>query len=371
MSGIILPHFYKKRLLIGSFGSKRFKKPHLLSKLKPWEMSILFRVNPNTIPKTRPMKITLTCILLLVYCTSLSVAQRKPLHIVFVTGDEEYRSEESMPMLGQILHRNLGARITVCYATDPDGSINPNRNNHIEGLEALNTADLMVVFTRWRELPAPEAKLITDFAESGKPMVGFRTATHTFKYTKDSSLMHLNNQWPREVFGQQWIVHHGHFEDGNAPLTSVYPKATTPTPILNGVLPFDAYSWLYHVDGGDWKINPDCQPFLEGKSLRSKHQQEGKLDKYPLTQPVAWTKSYTGKSRKKARVFFTTLGHPFDFKDISMRKLALNGIYWALRLEKKIPSDGVRADLVSPYEPNNSGFGEKFKKGLTPLRLGK
>lgn len=302
----------------------------------------------------------------------VTFAQKKPLHIVFVTGDEEYRSEESMPMLAEILHRELGAKITVCYAMDKDGNINPYINNHIEGLEALKTADMMVVFTRWRELPKEEAKMITDFAESGKPMVGFRTATHTFKYNTDSSMMHLNNKWAHDVFGQQWIVHHGHFDDGDAPLTSVYTIPNTKTPILNGVKPFNAYSWLYHVSGGEWKLNPDCKPFLEGKSLRSKHEQEGKLDKYPMTQPVAWTKNYKGKSGKTARVFFTTLGHPYDFKEVTMRKLALNGIYWALGLEKKIPKAGVNADFVSPYEPNNSGFGEdKFKKGLKALKLGK
>jgi uncharacterized protein len=68
-------------------------------------------------------------------------------------------------------------------------------------------------------------------------------------------------------------------------------------------------------------------------------------------------------------VFFTTLGHPFDFKNESMRKLAINGIYWALGLEKKIPKEGVKVDFVSPYEPNNSGFGEKFKQGMRPIKL--
>lgn len=292
-----------------------------------------------------------------------------PLHIVFVTGDEEYRSEESMPMLGRILKRELGAKITVCYALALDGTIDPNRLDHIEGLEALKTADLMVVFARYRELPQAEAKLITDYAESGRPVVGFRTATHTFLYKRDSSLMHLNNDWSEKLFGQRWITHHGHFEDGNAPLTAVSPLPSASTPILNGVRPFQAYSWLYHVDGGDWKLRGDCQPILEGKSLRSKHQQEGNLAKYPLTQPVAWTKTYTGAGGKAARVFFTTLGHPFDFKETAVRKLALNGVYWALGLENKIPKNGVKADLTAPYEPNNSGFGEKFKKNQKPQEI--
>ncbi len=305
------------------------------------------------------------------FSSNQEYAGKKP-HIVFVFGDEEYRSEESMPMLGKILHRELKAKISLCYPLDDKGIVNPNVNNNIVGLEALKTADLMVVFTRWRELPREQAKWITDFAESGKPIVGFRTATHTFMYKKDSSLFQLNNDWPAKVFGQQWITHHGHFDDGQNPLTEVYPLNTAAaSPVLKGVKPFQAYSWLYHVNGGEWKLNGNCELLLEGKSLKSQHEMKNQLNLYPITNPVAWTKTYTGTSGKTARVFFTTLGHPYDFKNESMRKLALNGIYWALGLEQKIPVNGVKADFVDPYEPNNSGFGEKFKPNQKPIKIGK
>lgn len=185
----------------------------------------------------------------------------------------------------------------------------------------------MVIFTRFRKLPKEQREYITDYAESGKPIVGFRTATHTFKYD-DPDLVYWNDAWPAKVFGQQWIVHHGHFDDGKNPLTEV-SILNAEHPILKGVTPFKAYSWLYHVDGGDWKLNGDPELLLEGKSLKSKHQMDGKLNEFPLTNPVAWTKGYTGSSGKEARVFFTTLGHPYDFTMEPMRKLALNGIFWA------------------------------------------
>ena len=44
-----------------------------------------------------------------------------PPHIVFVTGDEEYRSEESMPMLASILKRELNADVSICYSLDSLG----------------------------------------------------------------------------------------------------------------------------------------------------------------------------------------------------------------------------------------------------------
>ncbi|WP_116128171.1 ThuA domain-containing protein [Lewinella sp. IMCC34183] len=292
-----------------------------------------------------------------------------PPKIVFVTGDEEYRSEESMPMLAAILERELGAETVVGYSLDSAGYIAPNNVYHISELDELADADLMVVFTRFRQLPADQARKITDYAESGRPIVGFRTSTHAFRYTEpqDSSLMVLNNAWPTKVFGQQWITHHGHFADGHGRLTDVtLVDARADSPILNGVKPFEAYSWLYHVDGGDWKLSGDSEPLLMGHSLRSNHEAEGRLDEFPLDNPVAWTKTYTGDSGRAARVFFTTLGHPFDFREESMRKLALNGIYWALRRESEIPGGGVKAEFVTPYEPNNSGFGEEYKAGVKP-----
>ena len=279
-------------------------------------------------------------------------------HIVFVTGDEEYRSEESMPMLAKMVEQELGATTEVLFALDSNGVVNPNVNDNIAGLEALQDADMMVLFTRWRALPDEQAKMITDFAETGKPMVGFRTSTHAFLYKDDTLRQHLNNDWPTAVFGQQWITHHGHFEDGHDPLTSV-TLTDTDSPILNGVQPFDAYSWLYHVDGGEWKINPNTRHLLTGKSLRSKHEAEGRLEQFPLTNPVAWTNDYKG-----ARVFFTTLGHPYDWKNENMRRLALNGVAWAL--EQDIPADGFSPEIIGKYDPNNSGFGEKFKKGRRP-----
>ena len=83
-------------------------------------------------------------------------------HIVFVTGDEEYRSEESMPMLAKILAVRHGFKCTVLFALDEKtGEIDPLIVNNIPGLEMLKDADLMVLFTRFRELPDAQMKCIT------------------------------------------------------------------------------------------------------------------------------------------------------------------------------------------------------------------
>lgn len=307
--------------------------------------------------------------LLFVGLTSFAQAQEKPKppHVVFISGDEEYRSEESLPMLAKILKETHGFRVSVCYAIDAQGKIDPNTLTNIAGLEALDDADLVVMYTRFRKLPDDQLDRIKKYADSGRPLMGFRTASHAFRYPNGPHAAEMNEAWERQVFGQKWITHHGHFGDGKEMLTAVsINPAEAGHPILRGVSPFETYSWLYHVEGGGDSLSGECTRLLTGKALKSSHAKE--LSRYPDVQPVAWTKSYTGAAGKSARVFFTTLGHPFDFKAESMRKLALNGVFWALGREAEIPAGGVKADPVEPYEPNNSGVGG-FKKDLAPAFL--
>src|SRR6188768_384480 len=96
-------------------------------------------------------------------------------HVVLVSGDEEYRSEEAVPQLAKILSKHHGFKCTVLFTVDPKtGVINPNVNN-IPGLEALKTADLLVIFTRFLNLPDDQLQHIDAYLASGKPVVGLRT----------------------------------------------------------------------------------------------------------------------------------------------------------------------------------------------------
>src|ERR1700758_1942569 len=81
--------------------------------------------------------------------------------VVLISGDEEYRSEEALPQLARILAKHHGFKCTVLFAIDPkDGTINPNRRDNIPGLEALRSADLLVIFTRFRDLPDEQMKYL-------------------------------------------------------------------------------------------------------------------------------------------------------------------------------------------------------------------
>src|SRR5262249_1398601 len=83
-----------------------------------------------------------------------SIGPGKGKRAVLISGDEEYRSEQALPQLARILAQRHGFDCTVLFAINPtDGTVNPDRNDNIPGLEALDKADLMVLFTRWRNLP--------------------------------------------------------------------------------------------------------------------------------------------------------------------------------------------------------------------------
>src|SRR4029453_317039 len=92
-------------------------------------------------------------------------------HIVFLAGDHEYRSEESLPALARILARHYGFKCSVFFTTDPNtGFIEPG-SSHISGLEALKTADLLVVFLRFQDFPDGEMQQIVDYLDRGGPVV--------------------------------------------------------------------------------------------------------------------------------------------------------------------------------------------------------
>lgn len=298
--------------------------------------------------------------------------------VLFLTGDDEYRSEESMPMIAQLLERETDFKTSIGYSLNENGEIDPRVAESLTRMNELDDADLLVMFIRYRRPTKEQFQHFLDYVEAGKPIVALRTSTHAFRFEEGAGLDHWGYQNDpkqihslaggeavRDLLGQTWITHHGHFDDGANPLTEIsIEESAGDHPILQGVEPFQAFSWLYHVQGDGDTIAGDPTTLLSGKSLRSQHEEKGQLDRYPIENPVAWTKSYGDRS--DSRVFTTTLGHPYDFKEPSMRRLILNGILWALGKEDEIPTGGFNVALEEPYEPNNSGFGEKFKTGMRP-----
>jgi len=260
-----------------------------------------------------------------------TAAKRVP-HVVFVTGDCEYRSEISMPMIARILEAKHNMKCTIIYAVDDGtGKRNPKYRKNIVGLEALKDADLAVFFLRFRQLPDDQLEMVLNYVNSGRPILGLRTSTHAFRYEAGPNVK-WNDTFGREVFGQKWITHHGHDSSTNVHV------AVKDHPITRGIdARFHCRSWLYHVV----PLHGDCTPLIVGAAVKGS---EPRKEIFGIPGPVAWTKTF-----KDSRVFFTTLGHPKDFELESVRRLLINGIYWALGMEKAIPEKGTDAAVQGEY----------------------
>jgi hypothetical protein len=292
-------------------------------------------------------------------------------HVVLISGDEEYRSEEALPQLAKILAKHHGFKCTVLFAIDPkDGTINPNRRDNIPGLEALKTADLMVIFTRFRDLPDEQMKYVADYVESGRPIIGLRTATHAFdvkgdktyaKYTWNSKTW--DGGFGRQVLGETWISHHG--QHGRQSTRGILARGMESHPILRGIRDGDIWGPT-DVYGVRLPLPGDIQPLVLGQVLDGMRPDAspapGKQND-PM-MPIAWIKTYTGEQGKKGRVFTTTMGASQDLLSEGLRRLLVNACYWAVGLEEKIsPTSSV--DLVGDYKPRPFGFGG-VAKGLKP-----
>ncbi len=302
-------------------------------------------------------------------------------HIVLVSGDEEYRSEEALPQLAKILATRHGFKCTVLFAIGPDGTIDPRKSN-IPGLEALKDADLMVIFTRFRDLPDEQMKHIVDYVNSGRPIVGMRTATHAFliKPGKTYARYSYNSrEWPqgfgRQILGETWISHHG--DHGSQSTRGIIAPGAKDHPIVRGIKdgdiwgPTDVYGVRLPLPG-DSKVlvlgqvlkgmKPTDEPADDTRTKSGKARKQND----PM-MPVAWVKSYASESGKTGRVFTTTMGASQDLLSEGLRRLLVNACYWAVGLEDRIPE---RSDvrLVGPYDPRPFG-NDRYQKGVRPADL--
>jgi D-alanyl-D-alanine carboxypeptidase/D-alanyl-D-alanine-endopeptidase (penicillin-binding protein 4) len=290
-------------------------------------------------------------------------------HVVLVSGDEEYRSEETLPQLAKILSQRHGFQCTVLFAIDPkDGTINPDQNNNIPGLEALDKADLLVLFTRMRNLPDEQMKHIADYVESGRPIVGLRTATHAFANAGSKAYARYgwqSKEWPggfgRHVLGETWVNHHGHH--GKESTRGRIAPGAEENPILRGIRSGDIWG---PTDVYEVHLPADCKPLVLGEVLDGMKPDTPPVigKKNDPMMPVAWTRTYTTDSGKTARVFTTTMGAATDFANEGVRRLVVNACYWAVGLEDKIPPK-TTVDLVGEFKPTPFGF-RGGKKGVKP-----
>lgn len=256
--------------------------------------------------------------------------------VVFVTGDHEYSSERTMPLLAAALEKNFGLRTKVLYATEPSGRRNESYEKNIPGLEALKAADLAVFFLRWRQLPQEQLDYIQAYLDSGKPLIGFRTTSHAFNYPPGDPRARWN-AFGEFAFGTPpgWgAAGHTHYGHDSSTDVTIYPGAES-RPILQGITnSFHVRSWLYRVLPK--YPPPDARWLLMGLAVNP--------DKPAQPNPVAWT----WQTRQGARSFYTSMGHPEDFSCEPFQRLVVNAIFWAL--QRPEPPWPGRLPIAVSYE---------------------
>lgn len=289
-------------------------------------------------------------------------------HVVLVAGDDEYRSEEALPQLGKILSQHHGFKCTVLFPVDPaTGEIKPDYQQNIPGLEALESADAMIIATRFRNLPDEQMKYIDNYVNSGKPILGLRTATHAFNGIKSERFKKYNfnyrgPEWVggfgREILGDTWINHHGAHKREST--RGVVNDKQQDHPALNSVEdvwgPTDVY--------GIKNLPEDATVLLHGAVLTGMKPTDEPVEgkKNDPMMPLAWVREWEGPTGNTTKVFTTTMGSSTDFESEDLRRLLVNATYWATGLDVPEKAD---ASLVGEYKATPYGFGN-YQKGLKP-----
>ena len=282
-------------------------------------------------------------------------------HIVFVTGEEYYRSEEGMSMFAKILSHHHGFKCTVLFAIDPkSGTINANRANNIPGLALLQYADLMVIFARFRELPDSDMKYIVDFVNAGKPVFGLRNATHAFRYSPGNNSPYKdwdfqNKDWVggfgQQILGDTWIAHYGKFQK-EATMAYVN-KSQRENPVLRGV----ADTIFCHTDVNSVeRLKPDDEVLFHGQVLSGLNATDPPVsdNRKDTRMPFAWFKTYTAPSGKQGRSFTTTAGASLDWLSEDLRRLVANAMLSLTGHEKEIP-EKTNVSFIDDYQPRPTG----------------
>ncbi len=290
-------------------------------------------------------------------------------HIVLVAGDDEYRSEESMPMLAKILATRYGFTCTVLFPIDPEaGTIVPSYQNGIPGLEHLDKADLLIMLTRFRELSDDQTEYFDNYLKAGKPIIGLRTSTHAFAYQKNKGSKFVHYDWQskvpgweggfgQKILGETWVDHHGvHGKEGTRALIDGV-KQDADHPILRGVKNIWVPSDVYTVRN----LTRDADVLIYGQSTA------GMDDQAPLmweksVMPVAWTKAYQLDGGKEGQVFTSTMGSSMDFQSEDLRRLVVNASFWLLGMSESI-SPEMSMDYVGTFDPTMFGF-NTFRKDM-------
>jgi type 1 glutamine amidotransferase len=288
-------------------------------------------------------------------------------HIVFVSAEQEYRSEQSLPMLAKILSEKHGFDCTVLFALNDKNEVDPTQKirwqdktvtHNVPGLEHLTSADLLILFSRLITLPDEQIQHLVTYIDSGKPIIGIRTANHgfleNFPYLKNGRKVRFGE----DVLGGSFRGHHGNWHADST--RGIIIDEMKDHAILMGVKDIWGPSDVYRTYKEGESLPDDCQALVLGQPLLGRSPTDGiNPKKEPL--PVAWFKHWTCSNGKSARVFHVTMGSAKDYQNPGLRRMTINAAYWCLSMEKQIDA-ASSVDIIGDYQPLESGFNyEKLK----------
>ncbi len=295
-------------------------------------------------------------------------------HIVLISAEQEYRSEQSMPMLAKILSKHHGYDCTVLFAVNDKGEVDPTmpvfpekgresefKTQHIPGTEHLASADLVIFFCRLLTLPKNEQEDMVKYIDSGKPFIAIRTANHGFRGALPYKINDKQVNWGVDVLGGTFLEHHGEYHADST--RGMIVEAQKAHPILTGVTDIWGPSDVYRTYKLGASLPEGCTALVWGQPLVGrKHDDAPNPEKEPL--PVAWFKNWQTSTGKTARVFHTTMGSGTDLQCADLRRMIINAAYWGMGLEAAItPTRSV--DIIGEYKPLETGFDYK-ELGVVP-----
>lgn len=229
--------------------------------------------------------------------------------IMVVEEPDNYEAPTTMRAFAERELKPLGHGVTLIQGDNPT-------KHHFPGLvEALKEADLLVLFSRRRFPPKDQMAAIRAHLDSGKPLLGIRTANHAF-IPKPKEVVAPNLvPWPEfthEMLGGE----NTGYETKGLPYSVSLAKGAESSVLLAGVnaAKISGHQSLYKV----LPLADDAKPLLIGTP------QAGATTP---PQPIAWTRTY---GTNKARVFYTSLGAPEDMQITDVRRLLVNAVAWAL-----------------------------------------
>jgi type 1 glutamine amidotransferase len=288
--------------------------------------------------------------------------------IVFLAGDEEYRSEEGLPMLAKVLSQRHGFECTVLFSINStDHTIDPNNSTNIPGMHLVDGADLIVMQLRWRELPDADMKHLDDYVHAGKPVIGIRTSTHPFNYKRNKQSPfakwdYASKEWPggfgQQVLGDTWISHHGNH--GKESTRGLIDGPHANHPVLRGVKdvwgPTDVYGIIH--------LKPSDIVLMHGLVLKGMQPDDPPSYEKSI-MPLVWVRDYTWENGKMTRSIMSTIGAATDLQSEDLRRLFVNSCYWLTGLEVPKKADVAYVDEYKPTNFSANGF----KKGVKPSDL--